>query len=91
MRAVHGLRLEQQVVERLLEQRLDLGQGPVVTWVAVVLALMGVSLLCLADAGTGKPASASRIAAYLRKAMNCQPHKSTGLQVLKLTDLFALR
>ncbi|MNM62420.1 hypothetical protein D3C81_737500 [compost metagenome] len=31
MRAVHGLRLEQQVIERLLEQRLDLGQGPVVT------------------------------------------------------------
>ncbi|MNZ98579.1 hypothetical protein D3C78_1178680 [compost metagenome] len=31
MRAVHSLRLEQQVIERLLEQRLDLGQGPVVT------------------------------------------------------------
>ncbi|MNM42786.1 hypothetical protein D3C81_536320 [compost metagenome] len=31
MRTVHGLRLEQQVIERLLEQCLDLGQGPVVT------------------------------------------------------------
>ncbi len=28
--AMHGLRLEQQVVEGLLEERLDLGEGPVV-------------------------------------------------------------
>ena len=31
VRAVDGLGLEQQVVERLLEQRLDLGEGPIVT------------------------------------------------------------
>ena len=28
---VHGLRLEQQIVEGLLEERLDLGEGPIVT------------------------------------------------------------
>ncbi|MNN54246.1 hypothetical protein D3C81_1690530 [compost metagenome] len=31
MRAVHGLRLEQQIVEGLDEQGFDLGEGPVVT------------------------------------------------------------